>query len=111
MKPPENRGKPHGGKRKGAGRRPDWLKKKCCDLVDKNKLVEFLSRVADGSESFMALDKLGRAVEIGPEIKDRLRAVEMLLDRGFGKAIQGVEHSGSVATTYNLIIEGVDANR
>lgn len=89
-KPPRT----HGGKRKNAGRPPDWLKAKCANLVDKNKLIEFIVRVANGDETEPQIVRSGGDVsveECAPSIKDRLRAVEMLLDRGFGRPTEHVE--------------------
>lgn len=86
--------KNHGGKRDGSGRKPDWLKEKCAKLVDVNKLMEFVSNVASGEETEIHYDKMGHAFEASCSTKDRLHAVEILLERGFGKPVQGVELSG-----------------
>ena len=59
------------GHRGGGGRPPDWLKAKCQKIVDREKLVEFLGRVGGGV--------------VDCEVKDRLRAIEILMDRGWGK--------------------------
>lgn len=97
-----------GGKRAGAGRPPDWLKKKCSSLVDKNKLLEFVMRVAVGEETEQHVTKEGDVVDVAPSTHDRLRAVEMLLDRGFGKPAQAVELGGADGQplTVNLITYG-----
>lgn len=87
MKPPLT----HGGKRKNAGRPPDWLKEKCQNAVDKNKLIDFLTRVATGEETEQHVTKDGEVVDIAMGGMVRLRAAEMLLDRGFGKPMQAVE--------------------
>jgi hypothetical protein len=108
MNPPKTR--PHGGKREGAGRKPDWLKEKCKKLIDRKKLLDYLARVAAGEETEERATKYG-AVTVAVSAHDRMHAIELLMDRGFGKALQAVEHSGSVATTFNIIIEGVDADR
>lgn len=81
MNPPRTRG----GKREGAGRPPDWLKKKCASIIDKKKLVEFIGRVASGDETEPHVIKEGDIIDCAPSIHDRLKAVEMLMDRGFGK--------------------------
>lgn len=95
MKPPRT----HGGKRDNAGRPPDWLKEKCKSLIDKNNLLEFVSRVANGEERQTVVVKNGPnesfTEEIPCDTKDRLRAVEMLLDRGFGKPAQALEVGGA----------------
>lgn len=98
----------HGGKRDGSGRKPDWLKEKCASLVDRNKILEFVADVAAGTETEIHYDKLGHAFEAACSIKDRLHASEILLERGFGKPVQGVELSGNVATTFDVVIKVAD---
>lgn len=81
----------------GSGRTPDWLKTKCQDLIDKNKLIEFLADVASGAyleNVFDGSTKTG--LMRSAEAKDRMKAIEMLLDRGFGKPAQHLEHSGEI---------------
>lgn len=99
-----------GGKREGAGRKPDWLKEKCRKLVDRKKLLEYVARVAAGEETERVVIRLpgngGSDVEEVPcSTKDRLHAFELLMDRGFGKAIQAVEHSGSLVTSWKIVVE------
>ncbi len=72
------------------GRNPDWLKKKCALIVDRNKLIEFLGDVASGKYK----DKVPYVRPVRVEI--RLKAIEMLLDRGFGKPSQDVGVSGEI---------------
>ena len=83
-----------GGHRANAGRKPDWLKDKCQAIIKDKKLIEFLADVAAGEpfiEKFAIVDSKTTPIEKmrqSADVKDRLKAVEMLLDRGFGKAIQ-----------------------
>jgi hypothetical protein len=70
----------HGGPRPGSGRPPDWLKKKCSEMIDKHKLVDMLADIALNGENESV----------------KLRAIEMLMDRGFGKPAQAMELSGTV---------------
>jgi hypothetical protein len=67
-----------GGIRPGAGRPSDWLKQRCQDVVVKKDLIGIISKIASG-EDFQATRK------------DQLHAVEILLDRGFGKPNQTME--------------------
>lgn len=101
MKPP----KTPGGKRAGAGRPPDWLKKKCSELIDKNKLLEFVVGVATGEETEVHVTKDGDVVDCAPSIHDRLRAVEMLLDRGYGKPNQSTTLDGNLTLNTNRLAE------
>lgn len=79
----------HGGPRPNSGRPPNWFKAKCAAIVDKKKLLDFVGRVAEGLESDHRLSE-GVVVELPASIHDRLYAVEMLCDRGFGKPVQAV---------------------
>lgn len=83
-----------GGKREGAGRQPDWFRKRCAEIVEKKKLVEFIGRVAAGEEVESKLSKDGDVVELPVSIHDRLYASEMLFDRGFGKPIATAADEG-----------------
>ena len=83
-----------GGYRKGAGAKPDWYKAKCAQILDSNKLLDFIGRVASGEEPEQHLDKLGTIYELKPKISDRIKAVEFLSDRAYGKPAQSVEVSG-----------------
>jgi hypothetical protein len=93
-----------GGARPGSGRPSDWLRDKCQGLISRHKLIEFLAQVASGEymeNVFDGSQKTG--LMRSAEAKDRMRAVEMLLDRGFGKAQQSIEHSGNLQTG-NLVV-------
>ena len=63
------------------GRHPDWLREECKNLVSKYNLVKFYAEVAQGK------------VE-GATVADRMRAIGELMDRGWGKPTQSMEHSG-----------------
>ena len=72
-----------------------WLSSECKKIIDEKKLIHFLADVASGD---FLIEKLcetkGGRFELRPmpaELKDRLRAVEILLDRGYGKALQEIE--------------------
>lgn len=89
--PPHTRG----GKREGAGRKPDWLREKCARLVEEKKIVDFVANVASGQYKQKVLVKQGPQnsflAEVPCDVKDRLKAAEMLWDRGFGKPPQDVQ--------------------
>lgn len=77
------------------GRPPDWLKQKCQSLVDKRKLIEFLANVAEGKDVEQRINENGECLKVPADIKDRIKATEILIERGFGKAVQGLELSGT----------------
>lgn len=106
MNPPKTR--PHGGKRDGAGRPPDWLKQQCQKIVDRSKLLDLLDRIANGEESESHVTKDGDVVEIPMSGMVRLKATEMLLDRAYGKTMPSLEVPGSGNRSYRIIFETVD---
>lgn len=99
-----------GGKRQGAGRTPDWLKEKCKSLLDKKRLIDFVGDVAAGEPVqayFGSKDADGRQhkteATVSADVKERLRAVEMLKEWGFGKSSQPIEHSGDIGSKLFII--------
>lgn len=88
----------NGGRREGAGRKPDWLKLTCQKILDKDKLLQYLAGVAAGREIEQQVvvvrdgrDSHTEVVDVRCSTKDRLRALEMILERGWGKPAQPVE--------------------
>lgn len=113
----DQRGK--GGKREGSGRKPDWLKQKCQSIIDRKKIMEYLGRVAAGEETEQQVvvvrdgkDSHTEIEEVKCSTRDRLHAIDMLLERGFGKAPQGLQLTGAdggpVSWTINVV--GVSAS-
>lgn len=80
----------------GSGRTPDWLKEKCQALISKHKLIEFLADVANGHYTEVELGPGGKELLIqrscGADL--RMKAIAMLLERGYGKPAQAVELAG-----------------
>ena len=68
-----------------AGRPSDWLKAKCRRITKKDKLIEFLADVASGKDIEQVVTENGVTIQIPAPIKERIKAVEILLNRGFGK--------------------------
>lgn len=95
-----------GGKRKGAGRAPDWFRQKCESIISRNKLVEFMADVANGEKVDRYVTEFGHVVDVPASVKDRMRAVEFLSDRAFGKATEHHELSGSL--TLESIVGGAN---
>lgn len=75
------------------GRPLDWLKQQCREIVNKRQLIEFLGDVASGVCVHEIEGPTGEKTGFKKtaDIKDRLRAVEILLDRGFGRAEQQID--------------------
>jgi len=90
-----------GGKRENSGRAHDWLRDKCRTIIERKKLIEFLGNVAAGEPfvekvSIVSTGKVFEKTIHSAEVKDRMKALEMLADRAFGKATQPLEHSGTI---------------
>lgn len=112
-------GNPKGKSNPGlAGRPADWYKAKCAEIIEKNKLMEWLGQVARGEDVEQRVNENGEILKIPASVKDRMRALEMLQDRAWGKPSQDISHSGSIevasAETVNLIRQAIkefDASR
>ena len=85
------------GNKGGTGRPKSWLIKKCKDLIERKKIIEFLADVASGkaietvpNPDYSERNGLPRTIIVPASTKDRLTAARELLDRGFGKAEQAV---------------------
>lgn len=61
--------------------------------VEGEKLVSFAFKVLDGEE----------VNGVKPSIELSFRALEWLADRGWGKAVQNVEHSGQLTHTWDML--------
>lgn len=88
-----------GGKREGSGRKPDWFVRRCKELFEKHKLLDFVAGVATGEEKegkVSVTDEGPVVVDVSASIKDRLRATEMLKEWGYGKEITPIESAGGI---------------
>jgi hypothetical protein len=83
-----------GGHREGAGRKPDWFKQKCADLFEKHKLAEYVAKVGSGEEP-------------DADVKDRLKACDMLKDWGIGKTDQPI----TIRASLNEMIKSAEEER
>jgi hypothetical protein len=78
-----------GGKRENqTGRPPEWLKAKCQALIEKHKLIDFLVDVAKGKDVEHSVDENGESKLVPAAVRDRIKAMEILLERGYGKSPQ-----------------------
>lgn len=97
-----------GGKRKNSGRKPDWFIKKCQEIATSDKALKFLQSVINGDpveeKKLLAAGQEPIVVWESASVDARVRAWNSVMDRGFGKALQAVEHSGTVATKYIINI-------
>lgn len=99
-----------GGKRKNSGRKPEWFQNRCKELFEKKKLLDFVAGVAAGTEveqKAVSVDHGVEVVDVRPQIKDRLRAVEMLKDWGYGKEPVTLDSEGGVGW---LIVQSAESD-
>lgn len=82
-----------GGKREGAGRPPDWLKARCKEAGP--EILEFLIQVATGADMEQVVNAAGETIGVPAAVKDRIKAAEVILDRGHGKPNQAMELTGA----------------
>jgi hypothetical protein len=89
-----------GGARPGGGRPPSWFAEACRKALNEGKGDIFAREVLEGKDFRQHIGD-GKVAKIPPQIKDRLKAFELLADRGYGKANQPI--SGSEGEGLNLL--------
>jgi hypothetical protein len=91
------KGGPKGG-HPGCGRPADWLRQKCQDILEQRKLVEFMADVASGEylETVVIDGERPTKLKRSADVQYRIKAVEYLTDRGYGKSVTPMEHSGLI---------------
>ena len=93
-----------GGPRPNSGRRPNWLKDLCDDMLFKHYLPEQMGDIAAGKAiaiRYKAKDGKDRVLVRVPTLADMKAATEWLADRSHGKPRQSVDVT--VDMTVNLI--------
>ena len=79
---------------RNSGRKPEWFREACADIINKEKLIDFVGRVAAGREVEERLIKGETGgheiVTVSVCIQDRLAAFKMLAEWGVGKPVQYV---------------------
>lgn len=107
MPNPENIKPGTGGKRKGAGRKPDWFKEKCRKIATSDKVLKFLQSVVEGEpiEEKRTLLPSGQTIKVmeSASVDARVKAWNALMDRGFGKPEQELQHTGEVKSQVILV--------
>ncbi len=96
---------------KRSGRKCDWFTDRCAEIIDEEKLLDFVGRVASGKEKEQRATVVRDGNEAHTEIvevkcstQDRLAAFKMLADWGIGKPTNLDPHS-ILPTIQNLINE------
>lgn len=98
------------------GRPPDWFRDQCRVALEEARGVEFARDVLAGKEFPQLATGEGEVIPLPPALKDRLKALEWLADRGWGKANQTMEVTGANGDPLNgvptsTLIELIDALR
>lgn len=70
------------------GRPADWLRAKCQEAGP--KVLEFLIDVATGKDMEQVVSDNGETIGVPAAVKDRIKAAEVVLDRGYGKPDQTI---------------------
>jgi hypothetical protein len=86
-------GNPKGKSNPGiSGRKPDWLKEFCRKIVDEKKLIPRLAKIAAGEPIDQVINReTGEELCVPAPIDAQIKAINQLLDRGWGKSVQAVE--------------------
>ena len=91
-----------GGVRPGSGHPSDEFKRKCRNIIGKPEFLAFLEGVYLGKKVEWKRDQSNKPYCDPATVKDRLKAADMLMDRGFGKPNQEVELGGKDGETLKI---------
>jgi hypothetical protein len=95
------------GHKGGSGRPPDWLKNTCKKFVKQKRLIAWLASVASGDffHTRVWVDDSGvtHHEKEPAAVKDRIRAIELLLERGWGKPAQEVTGVDGGPIVYKIV--------
>lgn len=82
--PPGHKQAP-GGAREGAGRKPDWFKERCRQILEETKALDFLASVIRGDEIKPHISMTGDVALVPPDLEDRMKAIDRIKEWGHGK--------------------------
>lgn len=68
----------------------EWVKRESWEIIRKKRLIERLGKIASGDPVDTVLQD-GQFVMAAAPLAVQVRAIEELLDRGFGKSAQPIE--------------------
>ncbi len=88
-----------GTKNPNAGRKPDWFKEQMAAIACSPEAVKLVGDVVKGEpvDEFLVL-QTGVQVPVKPDADTRLKFLSFASDRGMGKVVQGLEHSGEIGS-------------
>lgn len=102
---------PRGGRREGAGRKPNAFRLKCRELANSEKYFEWAKGVIDGTILDQKMTKDGYVVELAVSVGDRKELWKDIAAYGEGKPIQGVEVSGNMRVGFLDLIGRAEKER
>lgn len=79
-----------GGARPGAGRPPDGLREMCKELISKKELVQRLAKFGSGERIQQVVTDQGEEIPVPANASVQVKAIEVLLDRAYGKPDQSI---------------------
>lgn len=80
-----------GGPRPNSGRPPDWFRQQCQKAIEEARGVEFARDVLAGKDFPQLATGEGEVIPLPPPLKERLKALEWLTNRGYGMPNQPLE--------------------
>lgn len=83
----------HGGARPNSGRPTAEFLRRAAEIGDPIKILQLYWDVATGKDMEQVVTDAGESIATPAQVKDRLKAGELYLDRVIGKVPQGVEVS------------------
>ena len=88
---PFKKGSKYGGAKPGAGRPLNVVRKMCQEAIFNDKLIQRLAKVSRGERLQQVVTDEGVEIGVPAAIREQIKAIEVLLDRAYGKAEQSVE--------------------
>lgn len=83
-----------GGKRKGAGRKPDAFKEECSRLCSSDQFFKWAKRVIDG-DCIVPRTLKDDVIHTEANVTEMVYLWEKLSAYGYGKPMQGIEMTGA----------------
>lgn len=87
-----------GGARKGGGRTTLLHRAECRKLVEKYGVRGFFAQIVDGAKKDFTVTLDGKVINVPASIRNRLFAGQFLVEQGYGKAPQEIQHTISPST-------------
>lgn len=103
-----------GGRREGAGCKPEWFKAKCREICGSKKAMQFMTDVVEGKaieEKTLFSDGTETIAHVTPNAATRIKAWESLRDTGHGRPDVTTHITGTVGVNLVDIIKQARGER